>query len=351
MDTSRRLSHYRTVRFGENIRANFLDRTDPEGHDHVAIELRRQASEGPVWFLQTDLDRLEAVITRGDAIMRSPNGLGAPFSVERINDYEAKFVPTPSRGQPQTLAILLTSKSGQVFGLSLDRLKAIVREGQDVERELEYDQKRWNTIVYAESVKRESDGRAQATVFKSVESIEEARRLLKDNEGMALYSEPRRRPLKKGAEIDVLPEATLELTRGTRRAVADHIAFNELKGQRQSEHFVLARWSYASRPPVVGEAVAWGGHGEKANGDFEDFKAKPVGGRDHGEPKEEMYVLIRRDPKEPFNGTIEAVSRNRLDMVAKLALSELAERQHRALTSDWPEQSLGMEKRRRDFKI
>lgn len=334
MDTSRRLSHYRTVKYGENIRANFLDRTDSKGHDHVAIELRRQASQGPSWVFKTDLDRLEAVIARADEIMKSPRGLGAAFSCERINDYKVDFHATPTRGQPQSLDIKLetTGEKRQVLVLSLDRLKAVVKEGQDVERDLGYDQKRWQTIVYAASLKQESENRATAKVFKCVESPEEARRLIKDNESLALYSEPRRRPLEQGAEIDVRHEAAVELIRGDRRTVGAQIVHNELAAQSQSEHYVVARWGYAESPPVVGMRVVWEGSRQNYKGDFEDFKAKPEGARVRGEPLEEAFVLIRRDDKMPGNGTIEAMSSKRLDMTARLAQAEMAERRHQELS-------------------
>lgn len=341
MDTSRRLSHYRTVRFGENIRANFLDRTDSRGHDHVAIELRRQASQGPSWVFKTDLDRLEAVVARADEIMKNPRGLGASFSCERINDYKVDFHAWPTQGQPQSLDIKLetTGEKRQVFALRLDRLKAIVKEGQDVERDLGYDQKRWHSIVYAASLKQESESRAQAKVFKSVESPEEARRLIKDNESLALYSEPRRRPLEEGKEIDVRHEAAVELIRGDRRTVAAQIARNTLEDQRQSEHYVVARWGYADSPPVVGMRVVWEGGGPTYKNEFQDFKAKPDGGRDRGDPAEELFVLIRRDDRMPGNGTIEAMSSKRLDMTAQLAQAEMAERRHREMSIEFHKQS------------
>ena len=348
MDTSRRLSHVRTVKFGDNIRANFLDRTDSQGHNHVAIELRRQASQGPSWVFKTDLDRLEAVIKRADEVKQSPGGLRKGITTERINDYHVDFVAGERFGSSHPVLVKLergTDEGRSVFGISLERLKAVVREGQDVERELKYDQKRSHVLIYGESVKGESDGRLVATVFKSLDSLEAAQRLLKDNGGMALYSEPRRRPLEQGTEIQVWPEATLQLTNGNRRTVEKQLAHNDLESQSRSEHFVVARWGDPTGPPRIGSLVTWEGNGRADNGDFEDFKAKPVGCRSRGEPEEPIHVLIRRDPRLPGNGTVEAFSPNRSEMTAKLAQGEMAERQHREVSTNWNEQTLAIKQK------
>src|SRR4051812_793062 len=107
MDASRRLNLYRELHFGESTQASYYARTDDDGHRYVGVELRRQAADGPAWVFRGDLDRLEAVIRRGEEIMRNPNGLGAAFSQERIKDYDVKFVAYPSRGMPERLTLLL----------------------------------------------------------------------------------------------------------------------------------------------------------------------------------------------------------------------------------------------------
>lgn len=351
MDTSRRVSHYRTVKVGENIRANFLDCTDSDGHHYVSIELRRQAAQGPMWFIKTDLDRLEGVVKRADEIMKSPNGLGAAFRDETINDFKVTFSPWPTKGTPESLALFLDAPgpNRQVFGISLDRLKAVMREGHAIERELKCDQKEWQMLVYASSLAKDQVGLHRATVFKSVESVEEAQRILKDNEGLGLYSEPRRRPLENGTIITVHPENTVELPTGKRRTVEGQVIHNELDGQRRSEHFVVARWGFPGRPPVNGEPVMWTGNGEAANNEFEDYRAMPIGARGKGEPSEAMYVLLKKDADLVQNATVEASSPNRLDMTELLPSKDAAERQHREITVRWNKQKLGLDQRRHEF--
>ena len=212
MDQVRGLNPHRTLLLGDHFKAHFLAREDIKGHEYVGVKLEQQAPGGGSQEFKTDLDRLEAVLKRADELRRDPKGLGSAFRNERINDYEALFVPWPSRGQPETLAIRMdhkTEEGSQSFGINLDRLGSVVREGKEVEKELGYDQKQWHTLVYAGSVKEGEDGRVHAKVFKSVDSVQAAEKLIANNNGLALYSEPRRRPLEKGAEIDMDGEASV----------------------------------------------------------------------------------------------------------------------------------------------
>jgi len=254
------------------------------------------------------------------------------------------FVGRPSNGRPDRVAInLVQTKDGQrqSFITDTDRLRSAVEFGQGVERELGYNQ-RWHTLVYGDTIRTGDDGQVQGRVFKSVESPEQARKLLAGNEGLALYAEPSRRPLESGAAIKLPRDASVELSNGYSRTVEGKVADNELSREVLGEHYVVAKWNDVSRSPREGDRVQWDGSNKEYNGRPADFRARPVGAGEQGEPVEPIYVLIHKGQgRLPGQGTIMEFSTSRKEMVAKL---DHAETLQRDLTTDWNKQSFGMDR-------
>ncbi len=324
-----------TKQFTPTFRAEYTDRTDTGGHDHVAVNLQNQPEGGPRQEFTTDLDRLEAVLKRAEAYRKGRDPSGPSWHTEQVGDYKAGFTAWPPNGTPDRVAIHLEQKKDggtQAFTTDTERLKSAVDFGKGVEQELGYNQ-RWHNLVYADSIRTGDDGQVQGRVFKSVESPEQARKLLAGNGGLALYGEPSRRPLEMGAEMKLSRDASVMLSNGYSRGVEAHVADNQLSREVLGEHYVVAKWNDVSRSPGEGDRVQWDGSNRAYNGAPDDFRARPVGAGEQGEPGEPMYVLIHKGQGGlPGQGTVMATSASRKEMTARL---DRAETLQRDLTTDW----------------
>lgn len=331
--------------FTPTFGAEFFDRTDKDGHDHLAIKLVNQAPNGQREVFWTDLDRLEEVARRAEAFWEQRQDGGPEERAERVGDYAVRFFGWPDNGQANRAGIRLEQlEKGQwqEFTADVERLKSAIEFGRGVEQELGYTQ-RWHTLAYADSVTNAELGQVQARVFKSVESPEHARKLLANNAGLVLFPEPTRRPLEDGAEVNLPRDATIELTNGSTRSIGEHAERNEVKREAIGEHFIVARWNDVSRDPRIGDRVTWGGGSEAYNGEVDDLRARPVGAGEQGEPLETIYVLIRKNDESrlPGNGFIQGFSTNRKEMIAELDRQEEIQRS----ITNFHEQSFGMDRR------
>ena len=283
---------------------------------------------------------------RAEAFWEQRKDGGPEERAERIGDYATRLFGWPPNGQENRAGIQLEQlEKGQWQGFTTDigRLKSAIDYGRGVEQELGYTQ-RWHTLAYADSITLGDADQAQARVFKSVESPEQAKKLLATNAGLVLFPEPTRRPLEEGAEINMPRDATIQLTNGSTRSIGEHAERNEVVRESMGEHFLIARWNDVTRDPRVGDRVMWGGGSEAYNGDLDDFRARPPGAGEQGEPLEPVYVLIRKNDESrlPGNGFIQAFSTNRKEMVAEL---DRLEEIQQAITTKFHEQSFSMDRR------
>jgi hypothetical protein len=331
--------------FTPTFGAEFFDRTDKDGHDHVAIKLVNQAENGQREVFWADLDRLEEVVRRAEAFWQMRQDGGPEERAERVGDYAVSFFGWPPNGQSSRAGMRLEQfEKGQwqEFTTDIERLKSAIEFGRGVEQELGCTQ-RWHTLAYAASVTNDELGQVHARVFKNVESPEQARKLLANNAGLVLFPEPTRRPLEEGAEINVPRDVTIQLTNGSTRSIGEHAERNEVVREATGEHFLVARWHDVSRLPREGDRVTWEGATRSYNGEPDYFRAHPAGRAEQGEPEEPIYVLIRKeDGRLPGHGVVEAVSLNRKEMVAEL---DRQERIQQAITTHFHEQSFGMDRR------
>src|SRR3954451_21219929 len=133
------IRHSRAMQLTPEFGAEYIDRTDKNGHDHVAVKLQNQAANGPRQEFRSDLDRLEEVVRRAEAFWQGRDSSGSAWRTERIGDYEARFVGGPANGALERLAVHLEqTKDGQrqAFTTDVGRLRSAVKFGQGVEREL-----------------------------------------------------------------------------------------------------------------------------------------------------------------------------------------------------------------------
>lgn len=335
------LTHRRVMQFTPTFRAEYAERIDKDGNPHIAVKLVNDTEDGRHQEFWTDLDRLDEVLRRADAHWRDRQVDGAERHTERIGRYMASFSGWPPHDPTERVAVHLsqTNQDGvrQQFTIDSDRLKSAVAYGQEVEQALGYN-RRWHTLVYYESVANGFDGQTRARVFQSVENEREAGLLLARNKGLALVPDETRRPLRRGEEIDLWPETTVRLSNGYTKSVPDLVASNQQSRELIGDHFVVASWNDVSRPPVDGSRVIWEGSNSAFNGEPSEFRARPVGAGEPGEPKEAMYVLIRRE-----DSRIQAFSPSRKEMVAEL---DRVERLRRELTVDWDQQTFQMDRRK-----
>lgn len=332
------------MQFTPGFGVEYAERTDTNGHGHIAVKLVNNGKDGEHQEFWTDLDRMEEVLRRADVFSQSREDKGATWQTERIGTFKASFAGWPPNNPTDRVAVHLDqTKDGmrQLFTIDTERLKSAVAFGQEVERELGYHQ-RWNTLVYADSVENRGDGRAQATVFKSVESEYQVNLLLASNKGLALAPDKTRRPLETGDEIELWPDTSIKLSNGYSKSVGELGKDNQLVQEAMGEHFLVARWNDVSRGPREGDRVTWSGNSREYNGKPDDFRARPVGAGEQGEPNEPIYVLIQKgDGRLPGTGTVVAFSPSRQEMVAEL---DRLEKLQQALTTDWDKQSFKMDR-------
>lgn len=361
MEKTPKLSYYSDTTYGENVRVNFYDRTDESGNSHVALELKRHDADGPSWVFRTDLDQLEAVASRADAIRRNPGGLGAPERTEKIGEYDVTFIPWPveeeGEEREESLAFYMQSTTGgrrQEFATTLDRLKDIIDDGREVERELDYGQKPWSTVVYSTSVKDEGDGHFRGTVFKSTTNREEALMLVSKNRGFALFQDTRRMPLEKGDHIDFEAHSLFEVGRVGVVSAESMATTNKLAEERLGKHFLVARWNYKDSLPSVGQHAVWSGEGMAYNDVFEHFKARPIGAKDQ-DPGRDIFVVLEQGERNPFAAKVAFVTYDEREAISRMETLDVAMQKdvelQDALRNDFASLQLGMEARRKEFTV
>lgn len=327
------LQPYRAVEYDEKVQATFHNydsigvNEDGRGKRFVAVELWNAASDAPkqTGTLLTDLGRLEAVAARAQEIMQSPNGLGdASIATERIEGQEVTFFASPTFGKPESLEILMEEKREspgprQLVRVSLEQLQAVLEDGHAVEKELKYDQAVCHTIVYAGAIKRnEETGKIEGPIGECFDDRAEARLCMHKRAGTALLPGTKRPP--SGDIVEIPPGTILEMSHGSPRTVEQQIDVLKLDRERRSEDYAIAKWQYGA-PPIVGVPVRLEGIGWASNGDFEDYKAVPYGSPP-SKPKEDLYLLVRRDKLNPGQYVIEEISRTRDELPGKLAKAQ-----------------------------
>jgi hypothetical protein len=199
-------------------------------------------------------------------------------------------------------------------------------------------------LVDANSLTRDEAGRIHAQAVTSYENEARAHEHLGKSTGLALYAVPQRLLLSKGDTLELWGDATLHV-KGPQpaRSVEQQLAQAEFSAERRSENYVLARWNDASGEPTPGQRVRWEGPAFAYNAVPVDFKAGPVAARDRGQVSEPLWVVIERDEGKGSIGRVVNFSTERDAMTADLAQREQS---HQAITRDWQQQSLGVDRSR-----
>jgi hypothetical protein len=348
------LAHHKTLHLDEKLQAQYLHLQDEEGKRWVAISLFLQLPTGQPARFMTDVERLEQVAKRAESYQQ--RGTQEPRT-EQIGDYQATFQRWQPENRAATVGVSLVQedeKSGRVqrFAMTAEELKAIVREGQAVERELKCEPTHYPIVYGRGHLTDKGDDRVEARVVRSIEGLEQAQRSLKDNEGFALVPVPQRQELARESLIELGRLDKLELKGGKLTTVEGQLAENLKDSEQQGVYHVVARWNYTKQEPKIDSLVFYDGGGRATNGDLLDFRSRPHPGSIAGEPENPKYVLLQIDPKgEPFHAKIVAISDVKVEMTKELVVREQDfARRHRMLTTEFKDQSLGMETHRHEFK-
>lgn len=325
------LEHYRTVQFGQ-LTARFFNRTDERGYPHVAAELSQELPDtrGQRQEFLTDLDRLEAVARRAKQFQEGPE---REDRYERVGPYSATFRRWPTKDGSETVAFHLKEADrvdGSELTTGIDRLDAVLKEGLKVEAELRHTRNCYSVVQITASSQDESE-RVVATVVKSFDDRDRAEVFVHKRSDLTLWPVATRRPMREGTSFEV--------ERGLSRELDLKIRQVEFDRGRIGEHGVIATWNDLGRPPGIGEKVRVEGTGRAYNGEPEDFRARPLGRGEQGEPSQAVHLLLRKNPNQHGVYTVAAVSTDRDAIRGKLMELE-AMHQKQSLKIDGPKHSL-----------
>lgn len=331
-----------------SLKAEFFEVNTTDGRSFVGAKFEQQLKNGGLSEFRTELGRLEFIEKRAAEYAASGN---REDRHEQVGDVHVWLKRGDFGTRKDAVGVQLFQKDRddprewQRFGTFLDDLTTAVKEGKELERDLGHDQ-RWHVLVYASSLTKDELGRVHAQAVRSFASEEAAREHLGKSTGLALYSEPQGREFGRGETLELYGDATL-LGKGHQptRTVEQQLGRAEFSREQMSENFVVARWNDASVEPIVGQRVAWEGHGEAYNGVPQEYRAGPASSRDRGPTADTLWVLIAKGDGPGAKGKIVGFSNDRGEMTNELARREGVIKD---VTRDWEQQSFGMD--RNQFK-
>lgn len=344
-----RLNRQRTQQLSPSLRAEEFDVGIKEGYSYVGIKFEQRLPNGGTREFRTDLEHLERVEKRVAEYAASGD---TDERHERIGDVQLRMKRGfyPDRGDAVGVQLAQKARDGtgevQRLGTYADSLKRTVNHGQELERELGYDQ-RWHVLVEANSLTKGENGRIQAQAVESFANETEARdRLGRSGGGLALSTEPQRREFKRGETVELWAGESM-LVKGQRktRSVEQQLGQAEWVQGRETEHFALARWDDKYNKPQMDARTRFDGTGYGSNLQPEDYKAGYNPSRERGEQGEPKWVLIEKDANKPGLGNIRGISGDRDALAGEMKRMEGHKQEVlQAVGKDWEKQSFGMDR-------
>lgn len=338
-----------------------------KGHSFVGVLFERRLQDGGRQEFRTDLARLEEAAR----LAREYAGGGEQKSRDvEVGDVLMRMSRVRADGRDPGSEVMVTlaqkardgSGEWQRATLREGEVDAAVQHGRKLERELGIGRP-WFVLVDSYSVSYdEKGGRIHGKAVRSFDDETQARMHLGKSSGLALYSVPQSREFARGEAVELWAGATLlESRRARAMPVERHLEREAFHRERESEHYVVARWNDVSRAPEVGGRATWSGRDREYNGDPQEYQAGPASGRDPGRPAKTLFVLIEKGEGVSRKGRIVSFSEDRKAMTEELAARETLKQDQllgqklerskqeqeaqRAVNQDWEKQSFTMDRR------
>lgn len=298
------------------INTSYLERFDGLGRTHVSTRLVQQIFEDGRTYVQAinceSVETLENIAVRSEALQQKipyakTFDAEKPQHAEKIGDYHVQFWGIENPDGQRDIAIHIKDVSdgdvlgdGQAFLIDNHRLKKIVEVGRDYEQEISK-QDRSFAVLKVQAPGKEADY-ASGKVVRLFDKIQDAEiYAYGENKGGDLVVWPAPISLKKGEEITVSKGASKEVDREIANAHYDR--------NRDTEHYVLVKWTNADRLPQEGQTIGYDAMRRAYNNEARDYDALPIGGpqSSRSQPSDKpFYVILEKDEHRPFQGKVVA---------------------------------------------